>query len=194
MTDPNLQPMKLHARNLTARAAAVVRGNPVTTRPEDGVENCFPGLEFDQRNLDKVFLPGLSLEWHHGGGVIVRDFDPAGIAAGLITAADIAGGLFLIAVRGVFASRLEAVAPAPDVRFVLPPAGLDAWRVVRDIEPGESRRQRMAAEALAVAGPLSEPMAEMENHADPAIRELALRMQSRAGEMTAAFTTVLDRS
>ena len=75
MTDPNLQPMKLHARNLTARAAAVVRGNPVTTRPEDGVENCFPGLEFDQRNLNKVFLPGLSLEWHHGGGVIVRDFD-----------------------------------------------------------------------------------------------------------------------
>ena len=60
MTDPNLQPMKLHARNLTARAAAVVRGNPVTTRPEDGVENCFPGLEFDQRNLDKVFLSGLS--------------------------------------------------------------------------------------------------------------------------------------
>lgn len=138
MTDPNLQPMKLHARNLTARAAAVVRGNPVTTRPEDGVENCFPGLEFDQRDLDKVFLPGLSLEWHHGGGVIVRDFDPAGIAAGLITAADIASGLFLIAVRGVFASRLEAVAPAPDVRFVLPPAGLDAWRVVHDIEPGEA--------------------------------------------------------
>lgn len=137
MTDPNLQSMKLYARNLTARADALVRGNPVTTRPEDGVENCFPGLEFDQRNLDKAFLPGLTLEWHHDGGVVVRDFDPAGIAAGLITAADIAAGLFVIAVRGVFASRLEAVAPAADVRFVLPPAGLDAWRLVRDIEPGE---------------------------------------------------------
>ena len=32
----------------------MVTGNPVTTRLEGGVGNCFPGLEFDHRNLDRV--------------------------------------------------------------------------------------------------------------------------------------------
>jgi hypothetical protein len=49
---------KVFPLNLTARAAAVVAGNPVVTRLEDGVGNCFPGLEFDNRNLDRRFFPG----------------------------------------------------------------------------------------------------------------------------------------
>src|SRR5262249_7293695 len=36
-----------------------VVGNPVTTRLESGVGNCFPGLEFDVRTLDRRFFPGL---------------------------------------------------------------------------------------------------------------------------------------
>jgi len=50
---------KIFPRNLTARAAAVIAGNPVNTRLESGVGNCFPGLEFDVRNLDRRFFPGL---------------------------------------------------------------------------------------------------------------------------------------
>ncbi len=50
-------------RNLTARAAYMVPGNPVTTRPEDAVANCYPGLELDVRNLDRRFFPGLVFEF-----------------------------------------------------------------------------------------------------------------------------------
>ena len=54
---------KIFALNLTARAAKTVAGNPVTTRMESGVSNCFPGLEFDHRNLDRRFFPGLVFEF-----------------------------------------------------------------------------------------------------------------------------------
>jgi hypothetical protein len=50
---------KIFPRNLTARAEREVTGNPVTSRFESGVANCFPGLEFDLRNLDNRFFPGL---------------------------------------------------------------------------------------------------------------------------------------
>jgi hypothetical protein len=49
---------KLHPRNRTARLArARAAGNPVTTELESGVGNCFPGLEFDVRNVDRRFFP-----------------------------------------------------------------------------------------------------------------------------------------
>lgn len=54
---------KIFPRNLTARAAYRVQGNPESTRLESGVGNCFPGLEFDHRNLDRRFLPGLVVEF-----------------------------------------------------------------------------------------------------------------------------------
>lgn len=53
---------RIFARNLTARAAQASReviGNPASVRLEKGVGNCFPGLEFDVRNLDQRFFPGL---------------------------------------------------------------------------------------------------------------------------------------
>jgi hypothetical protein len=50
---------KIFPRNLTARAKFSVAGNPVVTRTEDAVANCFPGLELDVRNLDRRFFPGL---------------------------------------------------------------------------------------------------------------------------------------
>src|SRR4051794_30638233 len=51
---------KIFPLNLTARAARIIPGNPVVTRLESGVANCFPGLEFDHRNLDRRFFPGLT--------------------------------------------------------------------------------------------------------------------------------------
>lgn len=50
---------KIFPRNLTARAAHQVAGNPDISRPEDAVANCYPGLELDVRNLDRRFFPGL---------------------------------------------------------------------------------------------------------------------------------------
>src|ERR1700722_15322816 len=66
---------RIFPRNLTARAAIKIVGNPVTTRLESGVGNCFPGLEFDHRNLDRRFFPGLVFNF----GVIppiLADVDP----------------------------------------------------------------------------------------------------------------------
>lgn len=50
---------KIFPRNLTARAAYQLIGNPDSTRPEDSVGNCYPGLDTDLRNLDRRFFPGL---------------------------------------------------------------------------------------------------------------------------------------
>ena len=66
---------RIFPRNLTARAAVQIVGNPVTTRLESGVGNCFPGLEFDHRNLDRRFFPGLIINF----GVlppVLGDVDP----------------------------------------------------------------------------------------------------------------------
>src|SRR5215813_8765947 len=54
---------KIFPRNLTARAAHRVVGNPDTTRLEDSVSNCYPGLDTDVRNLDRRFFPGLVFEF-----------------------------------------------------------------------------------------------------------------------------------
>src|SRR3954447_11982890 len=59
---------KIFPRNLTARADYIVPGNPTNSRPESGVDNCYPGLEFDQRNLDQRFFPGLVFYFHRADG------------------------------------------------------------------------------------------------------------------------------
>ncbi len=51
--------IRVKPRNLTARAAYKVPGNPDNTRLDGSVGNCFPGLEMDVRNLDRRFFPGL---------------------------------------------------------------------------------------------------------------------------------------
>src|SRR5215207_2128408 len=81
-TRPGDPSQKIFPRNLTARAEQVVRGNPASSRTEDGVENCFPGLEYDQRNLDKQFFPGLVFEFHLPDRVPLRSIVPGGVAAG----------------------------------------------------------------------------------------------------------------
>ena len=55
---------KIFARNLTARAERRTAGNPDNSRLESGVANCFPGLEFDHRNLDRRFFPGLVFDFN----------------------------------------------------------------------------------------------------------------------------------
>ena len=59
---------KIFPRNLTARAERRTAGNPDNTRLESGVANCFPGLEFDHRNLDRRFFPGLVFDFNSNSG------------------------------------------------------------------------------------------------------------------------------
>ncbi|MGI9420766.1 MAG: ferritin-like domain-containing protein [Geminicoccaceae bacterium] len=124
---------KLFPRNATARSHHWVTGNPVTTRPESGVDNCYPGLEFDQRNLDKRFIPGLEFELHRSA--VLRTID-AGERPELaeISQAELARGLVLKAINGTFGeerdgSRRHTVGFEPD-------GALDDWRMVHDLEPG----------------------------------------------------------
>ncbi len=63
---------KIFPRNLTAKADYVVAGNPIVSRPEDAVANCFPGLELDVRNLDRRFFPGLVFNFVTPGNFAVK--------------------------------------------------------------------------------------------------------------------------
>lgn len=117
------------ARNLTARADHLVRGNPMIARPESGVGNAHPGLEFDVRTLDRHFLPGLVFDFQYGIGARLVAADPAKFK---IAESAIEQGLFLWAVRGHFG---DAPGQLRTVRLI----GLDGYRVVRqimDLEPG----------------------------------------------------------
>ena len=136
MSDNPLKPLKLFPRNLTARAATVVRGNPVTARPESGVENCWPGLEFDQRNLEKVFFPGLVFEYHDERGTILREIDPKSPAARHYKKSDIAKGVYLAFAQGNVIERPKSPKPVQRVFSFAPPAAMENWRVVHDFEPG----------------------------------------------------------
>jgi hypothetical protein len=63
-------PIKLIPRNVAAlrrglsapKVASMIVGNPVSTRLESGVGNCFPGLECDLRNLERRFFPFLEID------------------------------------------------------------------------------------------------------------------------------------
>jgi hypothetical protein len=52
---------KIKPRNLTAQLAYRGRGNPPVTHPSSAISNCFPGLEFDFRNIWRRIFVGLVL-------------------------------------------------------------------------------------------------------------------------------------
>jgi hypothetical protein len=81
-TERDCPPPKIFPRNLTARADHIVRGNPANSRPESGVDNCYPGLEFDQRNLEQRFFPGLTLEFQRLDGAAVVAIDEVALKVG----------------------------------------------------------------------------------------------------------------
>lgn len=61
---------KITPQNLTAQINYEARGNPPSTRPASAISNCFPGLEFDFRNIWKNFLVGV--EFHEATTRVVR--------------------------------------------------------------------------------------------------------------------------
>src|SRR5882724_281461 len=90
-------PIKLIPRNVAAlrrgqdssAGARLVAGNPVSTRLESGVGNCFPGLECDLRNLERRFFPFLEVDIQDTE-IRVASVDTAGVqsvaASGQMTA------------------------------------------------------------------------------------------------------------
>lgn len=64
MSIPPIQPANLSAQ-LHYRAA----GNPASTMPDSAISNCFPGLEFDFRNVWRRLLVGIEL--HEASGLVV---------------------------------------------------------------------------------------------------------------------------
>ena len=75
----------LSPKNQTAKAhlAFRARGNPPSTTPASAISNCFPGLEFDIRNVWKLIFEGIEL--HEAGlgsaGHLVVDVQPGSTAA-----------------------------------------------------------------------------------------------------------------
>ena len=49
---------KIIPKNLMAQMNFEARGNPPNTRPLSAISNCYPGLEFDFRNIWKHFFVG----------------------------------------------------------------------------------------------------------------------------------------
>lgn len=125
---------KLYPRNATARSHEWVVGNPVTTRPESGVDNCYPGLEFDQRNLDKRFVTGLEFEFHAAG--VLRSIDPAlqPVVAAAISDSDLQAGVVLRAVHGQFGEVRDGTRLYSN--HFARSLGLNQWRIIHDLEPG----------------------------------------------------------
>lgn len=62
MTEPP-RPLNRAAASAGPTYPEPVLGNPVSSLMEAGVGNCYPGLEFDLRQLDVRFFPGLTFEF-----------------------------------------------------------------------------------------------------------------------------------
>jgi hypothetical protein len=143
---------KIFPSNLTARADFIVRGNPSISRPEDSVGNTIPGLEYDERNLDKYFFPGLVFEFQRStstsgvnssvdyGRPLLRTIEEGvaqavGLAATDVDYAHLPADrlIHLWAVRSVCGRRFDFFSPAFDDAGV----ALGCWRAIRDLEPGD---------------------------------------------------------
>lgn len=158
---------KLHPRNRTARLSQTrAAGNPVTSELESGVGNCFPGLEFDIRNVDRRFFPFLVVDFvlsENGQVVELVDVDlaraqaesaPAALIEALQQLATGPGSWRVRRLRGEFAgfgSRDVLVAEL-GTRPDLP---VDAWTAVRLLRPATEvtvELERAGASPVSVSG------------------------------------------
>ena len=68
-------PKTIDPKNLTAQLRFRAAGNPPVTEPHSAIANCFPGLEFDFRNLWRHIFVGLVM--HEADNFVVAADDPA---------------------------------------------------------------------------------------------------------------------
>lgn len=69
------KPRTIDPRNVTAQLRFRAAGNPPGTEPHSAISNCFPGLEFDFRNLWRRIFVGLVM--HEADNFVVAVDDPA---------------------------------------------------------------------------------------------------------------------
>jgi hypothetical protein len=129
---------KIFPRNLTARAETVVKGNPANARPESGVDNTHPGLEFDQRNLDKAFFPGLVFEFQflHGARLVEVNAKLFTQPTGLRQSDADGGEIYLYYVFGAFGGQPDRPRLVELHRTDGRSDGYEVLRTVHDLEPG----------------------------------------------------------
>ena len=163
-----VQSPKLIARNVAAvrrfaDASSLVRttaGNPVSTRLESGIGNCFPGLECDLRNLERRFFPFLEVDIGDSQIALVG-VDSDGVArataAGGLSQADAANysilanelatgrAVFVSRLSGSFGvlGRLDLTLDSPSTQADFPQSSTgpnrrppDAWTAVRLLTEG----------------------------------------------------------
>lgn len=86
--------------NLAAQLHHRAAGNPPSTLPHSAVSNCFPGLEFDFRNIWRRILGGIEL--HEASGLVVSAPEHDAL---------VAGDWYLLEVAGV-KTRMPVTDPA----------------------------------------------------------------------------------
>jgi hypothetical protein len=84
---------KVEPTNLAAQIAYAARGNPPNTQPGSAIANCFPGLEFDFRNIWRRLFVGIEL---HEALNLVVNVEPGSAAE----AAGVTIGHNLVSVAG----------------------------------------------------------------------------------------------
>lgn len=72
-TKPNHHRAPLKASNLTAQIHHRGSGNPASVLPRSAISNCFPGLEFDFRNLWRRAFAGIVLIENNNYVVAIED-------------------------------------------------------------------------------------------------------------------------
>jgi hypothetical protein len=132
----------------------LVAGNPISTRLEAGIGNCFPGLECDLRNLERRFFPFLEMDMPDTDISLVSvDIEGAVAAnkAGMIDQATLNGYLTLHAagkwvvetMTGTFGPLGRQTLTIADLN--IPSTGLhrqptDPWTAVRLLTEGTDVR------------------------------------------------------
>ncbi|WP_425074901.1 ferritin-like domain-containing protein [Sagittula sp. S175] len=154
---------KIFPRNLTARAAYIVPGNPVVTRPEDGVDNCYPGLEMDAKNIQKMFFPGLYFEVYGAPGAKLGGLMPASLAQQWIDLGlsqdDLGDDLYMWAMRGAV-TDLSGTVNTVNFDFT-GKQGLYVWRQINALMPGDVS-VAIGPKPPAKGAPLTAAMSAME--------------------------------
>jgi len=147
VSDPAFVPL-----NLSARLQRSATGNPAAARLASGVANCFPGLEFDHRNLDRRFFPGLVVEFADplvaqpsmGGVVSLVDLDDPVLAEAATSHPDLSAGLAALAADMTADARAWWIVRIAQGGVVIEPQAihglaldsLGTWRLVRSLDPG----------------------------------------------------------
>lgn len=138
--------------NLAARLNRSATGNPAGATLASGVANCFPGLEFDHRNFDRRFFPGLVFEFAGpererqslGGLLLAVDLDDPFLEEMGAEAGDLVQQLQTLSAEMTADQRPWWMASVTQAGVTIDPQllpglaldGTGTWRVVRSLEPG----------------------------------------------------------